>query len=237
MNMGDQLHSVRVRIAAACARAGRDAASVTLLAVSKGQPPERVSQLAAEGQRLFGENRVQEAKAKIGRCPSRLTWHMIGHLQTNKARDAVRLFGMIQSVDSLRLAEEIHLCAGKAARTMPVLLEVNIAGESSKFGYSPERLLEELKAVNALSRIEIHGLMTIAPWTPTPEKVRPVFRRLRELKAQCEDLLGAPLAHLSMGMTGDFEVAIEEGATLVRVGTALFGERQAPPKASQEDEL
>jgi hypothetical protein len=233
MNLGDQLHSVQQRIAAACGRAGRDAASVTLLAVSKGQTPERVSQLAAEGQLLFGENRVQEAKAKIGRCPSRLTWHMIGHLQTNKARDAVRLFGMIQSVDSLRLAEEIQACADKAARTVPVLLEVNIAGESSKFGYAPDRLLEELKAVNALPRIEIHGLMTIAPWTPTPEKVRPIFRRLREIKTQCEDILGAPLAHLSMGMTGDFEVAIEEGATLVRIGTALFGERQAAREADE----
>lgn len=141
---------------------------------------------------------------------------------------------MIQSVDSLHLAGEIHTCAEKAARTMPVLLEVNIAGESSKFGYSPERLLDELKAVNALSRIEIHGLMTIAPWTPTPEKVRSVFRRLRELKSRCEDMLGAPLAHLSMGMTGDFEVAIEEGSTLVRIGTALFGERKAAFKEGEE---
>jgi len=235
MSLGEQLKLVQQRMAAACARAGRDPGSVALLAVSKGQPPERVSQLAAEGQWLFGENRVQEAKAKISHCPGRLTWHMIGHLQTNKVRDAVRLFHMIQSVDSLRLAEEIQTCADKAARTMPVLLEVNVAGESSKFGYAPERLLEEIQAINALPRVEIHGLMTIAPWTPTPEKVRPVFRRLRELKCRCEDLLGAPLAHLSMGMTGDFEVAIEEGATLVRIGTALFGERPAAPRAAVEE--
>jgi len=136
------------------------------------------------------------------------------------------LFEMIQSVDSLRLAEEINRAADQAAKTLPVLLEVNVAGEASKFGYKPETLLAEFMAINALPKIEVHGLMTIAPWTPTPEKVRPVFRRLRELKAQCEDLLGAPLPHLSMGMTGDFEVAIEEGATMVRVGTALFGERQ-----------
>jgi len=225
MDLAANLDSVRQRIQAACARAGRDAAAVTLLAVSKSQPPESVCALAEAGQVLFGENRVQEARAKIERCPGRLRWHMIGHLQTNKAREAVRLFEMIQSVDSLHLAEEIDKQADKAARTMPVLLEVNVVGEASKFGYKPETLLAELKAVNALPRLEVHGLMTIAPWTPTPERVRPVFRRLRELRTQCEDLLGAPLPHLSMGMTGDFEVAIEEGATLVRIGTALFGER------------
>ena len=225
MDLAANLHSIQDRIRAASARAGRDPQSVALLAVSKGQPPESVSALAGLGQALFGENRVQEAKAKIEQCPGRLRWHLIGHLQTNKARDAVRLFEMIQSVDSLHLAEEINRCADKAARTMPVLLEVNVAGESSKFGYNPEALLRELRGVNALPRLEIHGLMTIAPWTPEPEKVRPVFHRLRELKRQCEDTLGAPVQHLSMGMTGDFEVAIEEGATLVRIGTALFGER------------
>ncbi len=225
MDLAANFNSVQDRIRAACARAGRDPRSVVLLAVSKGQPPERVAALAGLGQTLFGENRVQEAKAKIEQCPGRLRWHLIGHLQTNKARDAVRLFEMIQGVDSLRLAQEINRCAEQAARTVPVLLEVNVAGEASKFGYQPEALVAELPQVNALPRLEIHGLMTIAPWTPEPEKVRPVFRRLRELKAQCEDALGAPLEHLSMGMTGDFEVAIEEGATLVRLGTALFGER------------
>jgi PLP dependent protein len=225
MDLAANLSSVQQRLQAACARVGRAPTSVALLAVSKGQPPESVCALAELGQTLFGENRVQEAKIKISSCPGRLRWHMIGHLQSNKAREAVRLFEMIQSVDSLRLAEEINHCADKAAKTMPILLEVNVAGESSKFGYSPPTLLAELKAINALPRIEVHGLMTIAPWTPTPEKVRPVFRRLRELKTQCEDLLGAPLLHLSMGMTGDFEVAIEEGATIVRIGTALFGER------------
>ena len=225
MDLAANFNSVQDRIRAACARAGRDPRSVLLLAVSKGQPPENVTGLAGLGQALFGENRVQEAKAKIEQCPGRLRWHLIGHLQTNKAREAVRLFEMIQSVDSLRLADELNRCADKAARTLPVLLEVNVAGEASKFGYKPETLLAELGQINALPRLEIHGLMTLAPWTPEPEKVRPVFRRLRELKSQCEDLLGAPLPHLSMGMTGDFEAAIEEGATLVRIGTALFGER------------
>ena len=222
MDFAANFAAIQQRIQAACARAGRDPSAVTLMAVSKGQPPEAVRGAAESGQSLFGENRVQEAKVKISLCPSRLRWHMIGHLQSNKCRDAVHCFAMIQSVDSLALAEELNRCAEKAAKTMPVLLEVNIAGEASKFGYRPDAVLAELERINALRRIEIHGLMTIAPWTPEPEKVRPVFRQLRELKQRCEGILGAPLPHLSMGMTGDFEVAIEEGATLVRVGTTLF---------------
>jgi len=174
---------------------------------------------------LFGENKVQEAKAKIPLCPSRLRWHMVGHLQSNKAREAVELFEMIESVDSLRLAEEINKRAEQSAKRMAVLLEVNLAGEASKFGYAPERLLAELKDFNALPRLEIHGLMTVPPWSPVAENVRPHFRRLRELRERAEAVLGAPLPVLSMGMTGDFEVAIEEGATLVRIGTAIFGER------------
>ena len=153
---------------------------------------------------------------------------MIGHLQTNKCRDAVELFEMVQSVDSLHLAEELNQRAEQAAKTMPVLLEVNAVGEASKFGCRPDQLLADLGRINALPRLEIHGLMTVPPWTLDPEKVRPVFRQMRELKQRCEQLLGAPLPHLSMGMTGDFEVAIEEGATMVRIGTALFGAR---PKA------
>jgi pyridoxal phosphate enzyme (YggS family) len=132
---------------------------------------------------------------------------------------------MIESVDSLDLAREIDKWAHKSAKTMPILLEVNVAGESSKFGYRPEQLIEEILQVNALPKIEIHGLMTIAPWTPEPEKVRPIFRKLCELKQECEQRLGASLQHLSMGMSEDFEIAIEEGATLIRVGTALFGPR------------
>jgi pyridoxal phosphate enzyme (YggS family) len=226
MDLAANLDKVRQRIAAACERAGRPADSVTLLAVTKTQPPEVVAEAARLGLVVFGENKVQEAKAKIALCPGRLRWHMIGHLQSNKCRDAVGLFGMIQSVDSLALAEEINKRAEQAARTMPILLEVNIVGEASKFGYRPEQLLAELSKVNSLPRLELNGLMTVPPWTPTPERVRPVFRKLREIKQQCEQLLGAPLPQLSMGMTGDFEVAIEEGATLVRIGTALFGERR-----------
>lgn len=233
MDLVANIQSIRNRIAAACARAGRDPASVTLMAVSKGQPPEVVKAGAQAGLTLFGESKVQEAKAKIPLCPGHLRWQMIGHLQSNKCRDAVALFEMIQSVDSPELADEIQKWAEKSARTLPVLLEVNVAGESAKFGFNPASVVDALPAINRLSRIEVHGLMTIAPWTPDPEKVRPIFRKLRELKARCEEVLGAPLPHLSMGMSGDFEVAIEEGATLVRIGTSLFGPR---PKFTRESD-
>ena len=236
MDLESNLNSIRQGIAGACARAGRDPGSVTLLAVTKDRPPEVVDEAARLGLTLFGENKVQEAKAKISLCSSRLRWHMIGHLQTNKCRDAVELFEMIQSVDSLHLAEEINKFADQSAKTLPVLLEVNVAGEASKFGLKPDQLPASLERINALPRIEVHGLMTIAPWTPEPEKVRPVFRRLRELKEMAEAALGAPLAHLSMGMSGDFEVAIEEGATLIRVGTALFGERARAKTAAPQGE-
>jgi pyridoxal phosphate enzyme (YggS family) len=226
MDLAANLENVRQRIAAACTRAGRNPDSVMLLAVTKGQPPEVVREAAQAGLMWFGENKVQEAKAKIPLCPGRLRWQMIGHLQSNKCRDAVELFEMIQSVDSLPLAEEINKRSEQAAKRMPVLLEVSMAGEASKFGYKPERLLADLARINALPRLEIHGLMTVPPWSPVAERVRPVFRKLRELKEQCEQALGAPLPHLSMGMTGDFEVAIEEGSTMVRIGTALFGERR-----------
>ncbi len=235
MPLETNLNLVQQRIAAACARAGRDTSSVALLAVAKGQPPEAVNAAAALGLALFGENKVQEAKAKIPLCSGRLRWQMIGHLQSNKCRDAVELFELIQSVDSLPLATEISKRAGQAGRTMPVLLEVNLAGEASKFGYRPESLLADLLRINALPRLAIHGLMTVPPWSDEPEKLRPLFRQMRELKARGEEILGAPLPQLSMGMSGDFEVAIEEGATMVRLGTALFGPRpKARPGASSE---
>jgi PLP dependent protein len=228
MDLAENLQAVQNSIDAACQRAARDPASVTLLAASKSQPPDHVRAAADLGVVWFGENRVQEARIKIGQCPGRLHWHMIGHLQSNKAREAVHFFEMIQSVDSLALAREIDKWADKTAKTMPILLEVNVAGEATKFGYKPEQLLSELLAINALPKIEIHGLMTIAPYVAEPEKVRPFFRELRDLKLRCEDLLGAPLPHLSMGMSADFEVAIEEGATIIRIGTALFGKRASP---------
>lgn len=225
-DLAANLERIRHNIAAACARAGRAPDTVQLMAVSKGQPPEAVAAAAALGIELFGENKVQEGKAKRPLCPGRLRWHLIGHLQSNKCRDALQHFDCLQGVDRLELARELQRWAEKLSLRKPILLEVNVAGEASKFGFSPERLLAEVQAINALPRLELRGLMTLAPWTPEPEKVRPVFRRLRELKEACEQILGAPLPELSMGMSGDYEVAIEEGATLVRIGTALFGPRQ-----------
>jgi pyridoxal phosphate enzyme (YggS family) len=225
MDLAENLEAIRRRMSAAALRGGRDPNAVSLLAVAKGQPPQKVRAAAELGLTLFGENRVQEAKIKIGQCPGKLHWHMIGHLQSNKCRDAVHFFEMIQSVDSLALAQEIDKCADKAAKTMSILLEVNVAGEATKFGFKPDAVLAQLPQINQLRRIEVQGLMTIAPWSAEPERVRPFFRQLRTLKGQCEDLLSAPLPHLSMGMSGDFEIAIEEGATLVRIGTALFGAR------------
>jgi len=226
MDLASNIAELQARIGAACARAGRAAGSVTLMAVSKTHPPAAVAEAAAAGLRVFGESKIQEARLKIPQCPGPLRWHFIGHLQSNKCREAVELFSMIQGVDSLALARELNKRADQAAKTMPVLLEVNVAGEASKFGYQPEALLAEWAELNALPRLEIHGLMTIPPYATDPEKARPHFRRLRELKGRCEALLGAPLPQLSMGMSGDFEVAIEEGSTMVRIGTALFGKRQ-----------
>jgi len=226
VSLPDNLNSIQQRIRAACDRCGREPNSVTLLAVSKTHPPETIQAAADCGLLFFGENKIQEAKAKIPLCSARLRWHFIGHLQSNKCRDAVELFEMIQSVDSLSLAQEINKRCEAAAKRMPILLEVNLAGEASKFGYKPEQLLSELKEINFLQRLEIRGLMTVPPWSPDAENSRAHFKRLRELKTECEQILGAPLPHLSMGMSGDFEVAIEEGATIVRVGTALFGPRQ-----------
>jgi len=225
MDLAANLETIRRRIKTACDRSDREPNSVTLLAVTKTQPPETVDSAAGLGLLVCGENKVQEAKAKIPLCSAKLRWHFIGHLQSNKCRDAVHLFQMIQGVDSLSLAQEINKRATEAAKTMPVLLEVNLAGEASKFGYQPQALLSELKQLSALPRIEVQGLMTVPPWSPDAENSRPHFRRLRELKQKCEQVLGMPLPHLSMGMTGDFEVAIEEGATIVRIGTALFGPR------------
>jgi pyridoxal phosphate enzyme (YggS family) len=226
MDMAERLAEVRRRMAAACARAGRSLDSVQLLAVTKTHPPETVDAAVALGLTLFGENRVQEAKAKIPQCSSRATWHLIGHLQTNKARDAVEWFAVVEGVDSLRIAQELDKRAGQADKTLPVLIEVNVGGEASKSGFDPATLLAELDALSALPHLQIQGLMTVPPWKPMPEQVRPFFQAARQLKAQCESQLGTTLPHLSMGMSGDFEVAIEEGATIVRVGTALFGERR-----------
>lgn len=221
----ENLTVIRRRILSACERSGRNPKGVDILAVSKFHPPTAIAAAAQLGLTRFGESRVQEAKAKIPQCPTGLEWHLIGHLQSNKARDALKLFQLIQSVDSLALARELQKQAEKLAQPLRVLLEVNVSGEGSKFGWVADHLLATIQEFRALHRLEIQGLMTMAPFTTNPETVRPVFRHLRELRDRCAERIGAPLPILSMGMSGDLEIAIEEGATLVRVGTALFGER------------
>lgn len=214
------IEDVNVRIARACGRCGRSANGITLVAVTKTVEPAAIREAFKAGVRHFGENRVQEAKGKLEALQdlrSEITWHMVGHLQSNKGRAAVRMFDMIESVDSIRLASMLsrHLAA-----PLPILLEVNILGETTKSGFRPDELPRALDIIRTLPQLVVKGLMTVAPMVTDPEIVRPVFRRLRGLR----DSLG--LEHLSMGMSDDFEVAIEEGATMVRIGRAIFGERR-----------
>lgn len=225
--MAGRLEVVKERIAAACARAGRSVSEVRLLAASKTQDPERVREAAACGVVYFGENRVQEARAKIPLAPSGIEWHMIGHLQTNKAREAVRLFAMIHSVDTLKLLRSLDAAGEAFGRIVPVLLEVNVSGEGTKFGLAPSDVPALLRASESLKRVEIRGLMTVPPISPEPEGARPFFRKLKELRDQWRAETDFALPELSMGMSHDFEVAIEEGATWVRLGTILFGKREA----------
>ena len=224
-NITENIAQVQQRIAAACERAGRAPEEVQLVAVGKKFSGEVIREAADCGLTLFGENRVQEAKAKIPDCPGHLRWHFIGNLQTNKCRDAVALFDMLHAVDSLHLAEELNKRCEQTAKVMPVLLEVNVSGEGSKHGFTPETAVNSMEALLSFPQLELHGLMTMAPYSRQPESSRPYFKKLREVKVDCEDKLGAPLPELSMGMSGDYEIAIEEGATLIRLGTALFGPR------------
>ena len=219
VDIGSNIHELEKRIARAAERANRSPAEITIIGVAKTVEPWLIQQAFEAGMRHFGENRVQEAKDKIERLSTLQpppTWHMVGHLQTNKAKTAIELFDMIQSVDSVRLAQVL---SRHAQHRIPILLEVNVSGEASKFGLPPAEVSSAVEEIARLPHLEIRGLMTIAPLTDNPEEVRPIFKRLRLLR----DSLG--LEHLSMGMTDDFEVAIEEGATMVRIGRAIFGER------------
>jgi PLP dependent protein len=221
----NHLMEVRRRIQAAYERAGRPPEDVRLLAVSKTYGPDCVREAADCGLTVFGESRVQEARQKIPLCPSALTWHLIGHLQTNKVKDAVNLFNLIHSVDSLKLLMAIESAAEAAGRVMPVFLEVNVSGESSKFGLAPESVPGILKAADGLRRVEIQGLLTIPPAAEDPEHARPFFRALREHRDRWRQETGFELRELSMGMSHDFEIAVEEGATWIRLGAILFGKR------------
>jgi len=225
-NFQERLTEIEERIAAACARAGRDRADVQLVAVSKTHGPDAVREAVECGLSVFGESRVQEAAAKIQVCPGGLTWHLIGHLQRNKVKPAVQLFDMIHSVDSIRLLETIDAACEQAGKTMPVLLEVNVSGEASKYGLGPDEVMEVLSESTSLVHVDLIGLMTMPPFSEDPERARGFFRQLRELRDEWREQSGIPLEELSMGMTHDFEVAIEEGSTMVRIGTALFGERE-----------
>ncbi|MGH9580041.1 MAG: YggS family pyridoxal phosphate-dependent enzyme [Terriglobales bacterium] len=231
MSIAENIARVLERMAAAAGRAGRDPASTQLMAVSKLVAPEPILEAHQAGLRLFGENRVQEftAKAAAVRPLPRIEWRLIGHLQSNKAARAAELFHGVDSLDSLRLAEKLDAAAQKLGRTLPVLIEVNLGGEAAKSGMAPDspELEQLLLAAPLLQALQVRGLMAIPPFTADPEDVRPYFRRLRELRdaIALRRMPGITMEVLSMGMSHDFEVAIEEGSTCVRLGTAIFGER------------
>ena len=211
----------------AAQRVHRDPEEIELVAVSKTYPAESVREATeVAGQELFGESRVQEALVKISDLPSRLRWHFIGHLQSNKIRKALPLFELIHGVDTQEIAREIDRIAGEMGLFPRALLEVNVSGERSKHGFLSGQLERELEGLLSLPRLQVEGLMTMAPLVSDQEEVRPYFSQLRELRDRLVIQSGIPLETLSMGMSGDFEVAVEEGATLVRVGSALFGERE-----------
>ena len=218
---------IRERIAAAAARSGRDPSRVRLMGVTKAVGDDRILQAIEAGIDIIGENYVQEAKRKIELMGKSVEWHFIGHLQSNKARYAVRLFDMIHSVNRVSLAEELNRRAAAAGVVCRVLVEVNLAGEESKSGAPPEEAPGLVRAVSQLANLSVRGLMTMAPWYEDPEKARPCFAGLRGLRDRidAEKIPNVTLRELSMGMTDDFEVAVEEGSTIVRIGRAIFGER------------
>jgi PLP dependent protein len=231
MSILENVAQIRERIAAAARRAQRRPEEISLMAVTKTFPPERIREAYDAGLRLFGENRVQEFAGKTGALAdlSDADWHMIGHLQTNKAAKAAELFAAVDSVDSLRLAQKINASAQQLGKKLSVLIEINVGGEEAKTGIAPEssELDEILRAALGLEHLILRGLMTIPPFTEDPEGARPYFRRLREVRDQiaAKRLPAVQMDVLSMGMSHDFEVAIEEGSTCVRLGTAIFGER------------
>ena len=227
-SVSQNLEHVREQIAQAAVKAGRTVQDIELVAITKTHPAEKVREAVEAGQNLFGESRVQEARAKIPLLPSNLRWHFVGHLQKNKIRHALPLFELFHSVDSRSLAQEINRIAEEEGMHPRVLLEVNVAGEGSKFGFRLDKLCQDMEALLALPRLSIEGLMTIPPLAKEAEASREYFVDLRKLRDRLETDFQMKLPHLSMGMTNDFPVAVEEGATLVRVGTAIFGERSRP---------
>lgn len=232
MSISENIADVRSRIEAAARRAGRNSSVITLMAVSKTFPAESVREAHAAGVRVFGENRVQEFAGKVDALRSLpgAEWHLIGHLQSNKAAKAVELFSAVDSIDSLKLAEKLNAAAEKLGKSLPVLIEINVGGEEAKsgIGLGSGELSRILINAETWKSLAVRGLMTVPPYTDDPEGARPYFRRLREIreKIAARHLPGVSMDVLSMGMSHDFEVAIEEGSTCVRVGTGIFGERQ-----------
>ncbi len=227
-DVSENIRRIRERISAAALRSGRDPKSVRLMAVTKTVSDDRIQSAIEAGIEIIGENYVQEAKRKIELMGKRAEWHLIGHLQTNKAKYAVRLFDMIHSVNRLSLAEELNRRAAAAGTVCRVLIEVNLGGEDSKSGAPPGEAPVLIRTVAAMPNLSIRGLMTMAPWYDDPEKARPCFAGLRALRDRvaAENIPNVTLQELSMGMTDDFEVAVEEGSTIVRIGRAIFGERK-----------
>lgn len=230
MSIADNLKEVQARVAEAAQASGRDAASVTLVAVSKTWPVEVIQEAVAAGQRVFGENKVQEILAKAPAMGADLAgpdlaWHLIGHLQKNKIRKVLPFCSCIHSLDSLALAEQVDRIAGESGRRVPVLMQVNVSEDEAKFGFSAETVRRGFGELLGLEHLEIGGLMTVPAYDPDPEAVRPDFARLREVRDALAQEFGRALPELSMGMSHDFAVAIEEGATLVRVGSSIFGKR------------
>jgi len=228
-NIQKRLKLVKERIEAVALSSGRDPEAVQLVAVSKTVPVNRVHAAIKAGVTVFGENYVQEAREKIGAFgKEKVSWHFVGHLQSNKAKYAVKLFDLIHSVDSLKLAKEINKRARALGKVQDILIQVNISGEETKSGIDTEQALDLVRGISPLENLAVRGLMTMPPYFNAPDKVRPYFKALRSLQAliRKEAIPNVEMTELSMGMTGDFEAAIQEGATLVRIGTAIFGERR-----------
>ena len=223
--ISDNLINIHSRMQDAAHRVGRQVLDVRLVAVSKTYPPAVIQEAWNSGQHVFGENRVQDALPKIAELPAEAEWHFIGHLQSNKIRKALPAFTLIHGVDNLELAQQINRIAGEMGLTANILLEINVSGEATKFGFSPADLRENLEGLLCLPNIRINGLMTMAPYSEDPETARPVFSKLRILRDELAAQSGQALPELSMGMSGDFEVAIQEGATIVRIGSSIFGHR------------
>lgn len=225
----DNLARVRERIEAAARRAGRDPHTVRLVGVCKTVSPERVREAVGEGIQILGENYIQEAQRKIEAVGTKISWHFIGHLQKNKAKYAIRLFDLVHSVDSLALAEELNRAGQKQGKVQEILLQADLSGEETKFGVPKEEIFQMAEQISGLKNLLVRGLMTMPPFSDDPEDSRPYFQKLRSLRDNLAQMKipGIFPEELSMGMSGDFEVAIEEGATLVRIGTAIFGPRPA----------